>query len=278
MAGKVISFINMKGGVGKTTLCIGIAEYLAEYRNKHILLIDLDPQFNTTQSIMNLFELEDEYLNNYCNNKTVKRLFEEPSTINERPKMPTASELIIELDQHLSIVAGSIHLVLEDKNKSNARLKKVKKFIFDNHLNKVYDYIFIDCPPTISLYTDAALVASDYYLVPIKVDRYSILGVRLLQNVIDRLTYEEELTVKPLGKIYTMIDQLTDKTRSIIDTIEADIISTEISSFNNMTTFVRDLMVGNQGNISSKYKKSKDDIEKICNEFLKRIEDDSYDS
>ena len=65
MSGKVVSFINMKGGVGKTTLCIGIGEYLANYLNKKILFIDLDPQFNATQTLVNEFNLEDEYISNY---------------------------------------------------------------------------------------------------------------------------------------------------------------------------------------------------------------------
>lgn len=51
MSGKVISFINMKGGVGKTTLCVGVSDYFAHYKNKKVLLIDLDPQFNATQTL-----------------------------------------------------------------------------------------------------------------------------------------------------------------------------------------------------------------------------------
>ena len=84
MKGKVVSFINMKGGVGKTTLCIGIGEYLANYYKKKILFIDLDPQFNATQSLVNEYDLEDEYLSNYSqgnNAKTVMRLFETQTTI-----------------------------------------------------------------------------------------------------------------------------------------------------------------------------------------------------
>lgn len=65
---------------------------------------------------------------------------------------------------------------------------------------------------------------------------------------------------------------MTDKTKRIIEAIEKDTISEEIKSFNTRTTYVRDLMVGNKGNISSKYMKSKDDIRKICEEFIERIE------
>ncbi len=274
MNGKVISFINMKGGVGKTTLCIGIAEYLAHFMNKKVLLIDLDPQFNTTQSMMNLFDLEEKYLNDYCKDKTVRKLFELVTDISEKPQLPTL-DLIVQLDNNMSIILGTINLIFEDKSNSSARAKRVKKFINDNNLRNIYDYIFIDCPPTISLYTDAGLIASDFYLVPVKADRYSILGVQLLHQVIDRLAYDEELMLQPIGKIYTMIDSMTDKTKKIIQTIEEHSISKKIKSFTTYTTYVRDLMVGNKGNISSKYNKSKEDIEKICEEFIERIK--NYD-
>ena len=274
MNGKVISFINMKGGVGKTTLCIGIAEYLAHFMNKKVLLIDLDPQFNTTQSMMNLFDLEEKYLNDYCKDKTVRKLFELVTDISEKPELPTL-DLIVQLDNNMSIILGTINLIFEDKSNSSARAKRVKKFINDNNLRNIYDYIFIDCPPTISLYTDAGLIASDFYLVPVKADRYSILGVQLLHQVIDRLAYDEELMLQPIGKIYTMIDSMTDKTKKIIQTIEEHSISKKIKSFTTYTTYVRDLMVGNKGNISSKYNKSKEDIEKICEEFIERIK--NYD-
>lgn len=273
MSGKVVSFINMKGGVGKTTLCIGIAEYLAHYMNKKVLLIDLDPQFNTTQSMMNLFDMEEKYLNEFCKeNRTVKKLFESTTEISERPQLPSVSDLIIELDENMSIILGTINLIFEDKNNSSARTKRVKKFITENKIKDMYDYIFVDCPPTISLYTDAALIASNFYLVPIKVDRYSILGVQLLHQVIARLSYDEDLTLQPIGKVFTMIDSMTDKTKKIMETIESDKISKDIKSFTTYTTYVRDLMVGNKGNIASKYSKSENDIREICKEFVERIE------
>lgn len=273
MNGKVVSFINMKGGVGKTSLCIGIAEYLAHNFNKKVLLVDLDPQFNTTQSIMNCYDLEEQYLNVYSKKGiTAKKLFESPTSITERPEIPKASEIIVILDEYLSILPGSIDLIIEDKSNSSSRARRLKKFIAENKLVDEYDFIFIDCPPTISLYTDAALIASDFYLVPIKVDRYSILGVQLLHSVIDKLTFDEDLSIKPLGKVYTMIDTLTEKTQRIISTIEESKISNHIKSFEAKTSYVRDLMVGNQGNIASRYHKSKTDIEAISIEFLERIE------
>lgn len=271
MSGKVISFINMKGGVGKTTLCIGIGEYLATYLHKKILFIDLDPQFNTTQSMMNLFNLEDEYLSNYKNIKTVQRFFENPTKISDKPKMPEASELIIELNDNMHIIAGTIDLILADNNKSSATSRRVNKFICDNGLRNKYDFIFIDCPPTISLYTDSALIASDLYLVPNRLDRYSILGIKLLNQVISRLTYEEGLQIKCLGIVYTMMGQITEKEKRIKVTLEKDEIVKTLGTFKNNTSFVNDLRVGLQGNIASKYKRSRDDIKNVCSEFLERV-------
>lgn len=275
MSGKVVSFINMKGGVGKTTLCIGIGEYLANYCNKKVLFIDLDPQFNTTQSLVNEFNLEDEYLSNYSegtNQKTVMRLFETQQTIAKRLDLPNPEDILVHLNDNMDLLPGTIDLILVETDKDGSKAKKVKKFILNNNLKDQYDFIFLDCPPTISVYTDAALIASYFYLVPIRIDRYSILGIKLLKQVIDRLDDNESIGIRPLGIVYTMVKDLTHKTLQLKATFESTEIVQEIGLFENMTSNVNDLLVGLQGNIASKYKKSREDISAICKEFLERIE------
>lgn len=273
MPGKVVSFINMKGGVGKTTLCIGMGEYLANNFDKKILFIDLDPQFNATQSLMNEFDLEEQYLNDFSvNNKTIKKIFEAPTKISEKPKLPNKEEVIIKLSDKIDIIAGTIDIIFEDNSKDGAKAKRVKKFINENNLKNTYDFILIDCPPTISIYTDAALIASDFYLVPNRIDRYSILGIRLLKQVIDRISYEEELQIKSLGIVYTMLKEATLKSDLLKETFESSEIVNEIGLFKSATTQVNDLLVGLQGNISSKYKKSREDINALCTEFIERID------
>lgn len=277
--GNVVSFINMKGGVGKTTLCIGIGEYLANFCDKKILFIDLDPQFNTTQSLVNEYDLEEEYLNDYSEgqrSKTVMRLFETQTTLARKVDMPSPNDIIVNLNERMDLLPGSIDLILVESDKDGTKAKKVNRFIRENSLQDLYDFIFIDCPPTISVYTDAALIASDFYIVPNRIDRYSILGIKLLKQVIDRLDDNEKIGIKPLGIIYTMVKDLTQKTMQLKEMFERDEIVKEIGLFKNMTTFVNDLLVGLQGNISSKYKRSRADISSICEEFIERIE--SYES
>ncbi|MDK0719590.1 ParA family protein [Clostridium perfringens] len=270
--GKVISFINMKGGVGKTTLCLGIGEYLAHNYKKKVLYIDLDPQFNTTQSLMNEFNLTEKYLSEYYHNGNVRDIFKDPSTITEKPKVPNSDELIVKLDDYMSIIPGTINLIFEDTSRTAGKVIKVKKFIKDNKLKDDYDFIFIDCPPTISLYTDSALMASDYYLVPNRIDRYSILGIKLLKQVIDRLECDNDLDIKPLGVVYTIVRDDGLKTRKLKEAFEQNEIVQEIGLFETSTSYVNDLLVGLQGNIASKYKKSSEDIKLICDEFIERIE------
>lgn len=275
LAGKVVSFINMKGGVGKTTLCIGIGEFLARYKEKKILFIDLDPQFNATQSLMNEFNLAEKYLDEFCkDDRTVKKIFASPTRMSEKYEMPSMDDVVIKLDENMHIIAGTIDLIFEDNSKEGAKAKRVRKFLRDNNANEIYDYIFIDCPPTISLYTDAALIASDYYLVPNRIDRYSFLGIKMLKQVIDRITFDDELTLQPLGIVYTMVKDETHKSQILKSLFEEDPVVKEIGLFSNATSNVNDLLVGLQGNISSKYKKSREDISDVCDEFLERTSDD----
>lgn len=275
--GKVISVINMKGGVAKTTLCLSMGEYLADYMNNRVLFIDLDPQFNLTQSLMNMFDKEDEYINNYSSedkNKTVMKLFLPRQTLSSTINIPKKEELIIKLNNNIDIVCGTIDLILVDSDNDGVKVKKVKKFIEENNLRNEYDFIFIDCPPTITVYTNAAIIASDYYLVPNRIDRYSILGIKLLQDVIIRLIDNAEISIKPLGIVYTMMDESSTKAQMLREKFEKTKIVSNIGLFNNYMRYVKDLLVGLNGNIASNYKKSREDIKALCIELLERIEED----
>ncbi|EAA3827203.1 ParA family protein, partial [Salmonella enterica subsp. enterica] len=80
---------------------------------------------------------------------------------------------------------------------------KIKRFIDDNNLRDQYDYIFLDSPPTISIFTDASLVASDFYVVPVKIDHYSILGATSLVSVVRNVRHNHNPNIRHLGFVYT---------------------------------------------------------------------------
>ena len=262
---KIISIINMKGGVGKTTLSVGICSYLSEFCNKKVLLIDIDPQFNSTQAFV-----EPEIYEKYSeNSKTIFKLFE-PSTTLFQNTLPKKEDLIISLKNYknLDLLCGDLNLVLVNKSADYHLVKRLKKFILDNKLREEYDYIFIDCPPTLTIYTDSALVCSDYYLIPNKIDRYSNIGISSLQKAVTSLIEQEELNLKCLGLIYTIVgENLSKKQKKVKDEIEQNPDIKSIRIFKSNMSNVNDLQVGTQGPIAIKYVKSKKDIEDIVNEI-----------
>ena len=273
--GYSVSFLNMKGGVSKTTLCASIGYYLANYLKMKILFIDLDPQFNLTQSYMNEYDQVERYLIEYRKEKNIRMIFTSVTSITEKPKIPTPEEVIVSMDPFIDLIPGTIDLIFEDNNKNPAIVKRVKKFIADNNLKEKYDFIFIDCPPTISMYTDAGLIASDYYLVPVRIDRYSILGMTLLNSVIDRLNSDELSNVRPIGAVYTAVERnVTDKAKELMQKLEQSKDIRDIRIFSNRFYRNNDLLYGKSGNIATKYKRSFNDIKLISEEFLERINSD----
>ena len=156
----VISIINMKGGVGKTTLSIGIGIQLSK-KEKKVLLIDADPQFNLTQALMKKYKNinkksngETFYFNEILKKeRTIYKLFvPNISLFNDEEKIDS-DDLIIELDKNISLICGDLNLVLVNKSNDYSNIRKLKNFIHDNKLKEIYDYIIIDCPPTLTLYT-----------------------------------------------------------------------------------------------------------------------------
>ncbi|EJF7776055.1 AAA family ATPase, partial [Salmonella enterica subsp. enterica] len=153
MSAPVVSFINMKGGVGKTTLCVGIAEFLANYRHKKILLIDVDPQLNATQSIMGKYNRIEEYIDELLpNEKTIRKVFETKKSISTENIKLTPDQVITQLTDNLDVILGDISIIF-DTDQAPIRIQRIKKFISDNDIRNKYDYILIDSPPTISIFT-----------------------------------------------------------------------------------------------------------------------------
>lgn len=283
--GKVISIINMKGGVGKTTLSIGIADYLSSV-GKNILLIDADPQFNATQALLDAYKPQkaeknndndfedknfygDEVLNRQ---KTIYQLFKPKMDMNRSYTIPKADELIINLKDNLDILCGDLNLVLANTYNDNRHVRRIKNFILNNHLAEKYDFIIIDCPPTLTIYTDSALMASDYYLIPNRIDRYSIVGIDSLQKAIGDLIAEEPIQLKCIGLVYTMVHKNSAKQEKIRINFESKEVVNNLDIFTTNTSITNNIQYGSSGSLPTKYKDSKQDIEAISLELLKKIE------
>lgn len=275
--GKVISVINMKGGVGKTTLSIGMADYLSSKKN--ILLIDADPQFNATQAMLDKYkakssDLDDNFYTSDVlqKNRTIYRLFIPQTDMNQAYSIPTASDIIIPLKKNLDILCGDLNLVLANQFSDNRFVKRIRNFIENNNLKDTYDYIFIDCPPTLTIYTNSALMASDYYLIPNRIDRYSIVGIDSLQKAISSIIFEERIDLKCIGLVYTVVStNPSQKEQRIKTDFESKQVVEKIDIFSASMTECKDIQRGAAGAIPTQYKKSREDIEAISEELLEKI-------
>lgn len=282
MQGKVISIINMKGGVGKTTLSIGLADILAS-QGYSILLIDADPQFNATQAMLDDYktsgytdiESETNFYNEQIlsTGRTIYKLFRPQTDMLHLYETPTVDELIVSLTENLDMLCGDLNLVLVNKVSDHTFVRRIKNFIEDNELKEKYDYIIIDCPPTLTIYTDSALMASNYYLIPNRIDRYSIVGIDSLQKAVNILIREERIGLKCIGLVYTMVNvSMPAKQQKIKLSFESKKSVNDIDIFDAQSTMVNDIQCGMSGALPTRYKKSREDIEAISIELLKKIQ------
>ena len=198
-----ISMINMKGGVGKTTLTFNLAWYCAWKANCRVLAIDLDPQANLSQYFMGAREYL-KYLNN--NQKTVVDIFEQFSA----PTSQTGSPTLVEPDQVIHNLHGwddgsLIHLVPSRlelawtlKNPTE-KAQLLPKFI--SNIENKYDVIFIDCAPTESILTVAAYRSSGFVFVPVKPEFLSTIGLPLLARSLGEFQIMHQDQVIQMGGI-----------------------------------------------------------------------------
>lgn len=197
MSAKVITFINMKGGVGKTTLAVNIAYTLAKSQKRNVLLIDMDPQMNATQ-----YSLIGEDIERITNDKFCSTYgFLRPEyDIND--DFEKKERWIFRSADTFDVIPANLNIM--NINLATSPLK-LNQYIQDN-LSKRYDVIIIDCPPTISEYTKISLLSSDMYLVPMKADPLAVFGLPILENYVKKVINGEfKHNIKFVGIVLNMV-------------------------------------------------------------------------
>lgn len=292
--GKVISLINMKGGVGKTTLCREIALYMSTYyKNKgeggneipiRILLIDVDPQANLTQSLLEKYSKETNF---FTENEDGEKVLEYKCSVDNifKEDMVGADRkrVILNLKENLDLMPGELETIFIQRQNNSSTPNKLMDYILEEDLRGEYDFIFLDCPPTYSVYTEMSFYASDYYFVPAVPDAYSVLGVDLLEKVVKDIVKAQrngvfkERQPKNLGVIWTGVNlsRRPRQTEYIEGLKDSDIvIENKIHIFESVFGESNKLATAPfEKSIIDRQDKNLDvTMTEICNELIDRIE------
>ena len=199
--GRIISFANQKGGVGKTTTCVNVSTFMA-LMGKKVLMIDLDPQGNATSNLG--FSKDGKFNSIYqvmAEEKTVKEAIYETNVKN------------------LSIIPSNIHLagVEVELVYMNQREFVIKK-IFEQIKND-YDYITIDCPPSLGLITINAFTASDAVIIPIQCEFFALEGFSQLMNTIRLVKKKLNPDISIDGVVLTMFTSRSNLGKQVAEEI-----------------------------------------------------------
>lgn len=207
--GKIIAVANQKGGVGKTTTAINLSACLAE-AGKKVLTIDLDPQGNTTSGL----GLEKETIDN-----TVYELMIGQCTVRESLQQTNIDNLFL-LPSDINLAGAEIELL--GINEKEYILKNEVDYIRDD-----YDFIIIDCPPSLNMLTINAMTTANTILVPIQCEYYALEGLSQLVHTINLVQERLNPDLEMEGVVFTMYDARTNLSLQVVDNVKKN-LSTNI--------------------------------------------------
>lgn len=203
--GRVIAIANQKGGVGKTTTSINLTAALAE-AGKKVLVIDIDPQGNTTSGFgIDKNDLDD----------TIYELILGECSINDciiKNVLPNVSVL----PSNVNLAAAEIELIGVEK----------KEFILKNEVDYIkeqYDYILIDCPPSLSMLTVNAMTTATSVLVPIQCEYYALEGLSQLIHTVNLVKERLNPELDMEGVVFTMYDARTNLSLQVVENVKSNL-------------------------------------------------------
>lgn len=200
--GRIIAIANQKGGVGKTTTSINLSACLAEAGQK-VLVVDLDPQGNTTSGL----GVEKNSLE-----KTVYEMLLGEMELDECRIREVIEHLDI-LPSNMNLAGAEIELIGIDR----------KEYILKDEIEKIkddYDFIIIDCPPSLNMLTVNAMTAADSVLVPIQCEYYALEGLSQLIHTINLVKKRLNTTLDIEGVVFTMYDARTNLSLQVVENVK----------------------------------------------------------
>lgn len=202
---RIIAIANQKGGVGKTTTAINLSACLAE-KNRKVLTIDIDPQGNTTSGL----GIDKKSLKN-----TIYQLMIGECTL-EECRIETEIQNLHVLPSNVNLAGAEIELIGVTE----------REYILKKHIEKIrddYDYILIDCPPSLNTLTVNAMTTADTVLVPIQCEFYALEGLTQLIHTINLVKHRLNPNLEMEGVVFTMFDARTNLSLQVVENVKENL-------------------------------------------------------
>ena len=199
--GKIISIANQKGGVGKTTTTVNLSTILAK-KGKKVLLIDADPQGNATSGLGVEKKVELSIYDVLVNETPIEETYQE-----------TVIKNLIVCPSNISLAGAEVELV-----SMMSREQRLKEKL--DVIKEKFDYIFIDCPPSLGLITLNAFTASDSVLIPVQCEYYALEGLGQLLNTVNLVKKHLNKEIKIEGALLTMYDIRTNLSNQVVKEVK----------------------------------------------------------
>lgn len=251
--GKTVSIFNQKGGVGKTTTCINFAASLGQ-KDKKTLLVDVDPQGNSTSGVgIDKSDLEASSYDVLINGVPVKDAI-----------VQTEFKNLFLLPANMNLAGAELELA-ENENRFKVLKKALAPIVMD------FDYIIIDCPPSLGLLSLNALTTSDTLIVPLQCEYYALEGLSQLVSTVRTVkqNYNEHLELE--GIVFTMYDSRLKLNQQVIDEVDRFFPNKSYKTFIPRSVKLAEApSFGEPVLYYEKYSKPSFAYKKLTEEFLKK--------
>lgn len=234
--GHVISIVNMKGGVGKTTLTVNLGTSLAKEHGMRVLIVDLDTQINATLSLIPPVQ----FTKCRKQKRTLQQLVNQALQSNSL-SAPTVEDVIVPnicQVNGLDLIPGNIELyndfllatqIYRQANSHQQDFEKGWNHLEDGLVKRIikpivsnYDWILLDFPPGDNLLTRSGMIASDFYLIPAKPEPLSVVGMGILEGRIRKLKQSDRATLNLLGIVFSSLGHATTMARKVKKRVRSD--------------------------------------------------------